>query len=411
VNEGRLKELLREAPIPAERQAEERGWRLVKAAYGSRALARPRRHFARVAVAIAAAIVVLAIGLSPAGAKVADLFKQVTGVGQHKARQALTSLPAPGRLLVSSARGSWVVSEDGSMRFLGDYTDATWSPHGLFVAATRDHQLAAVAPDGTPHWSLARGRRVSAPRWAPSGYRVAYLSGASLRVVAGDGTGDRLLRARVDRVAPAWKPASAADLRAHPSGVGTHILAFATARGRVEVVDADSRSVLWRSAPGPLPTSLQWSANGTRLLALDRTGWRVFGADGRLRVDAQSRNIGTPIAAAFTPRGSRAAMVIARRGQSGAARSRVMLIQAAKTGSPGRQLLSLPGRVSAVDWSPNGHRLLLAWRDADQWLFIHPRRSASKQHIEAVASISRQFAPGAAPAGSFPRPEGWCCSP
>ena len=55
------------------------------------------------------------------------------------------------------------------MRFLGNYTDATWSPHGLFVAVTHGRQLSAIAPDGTPHWSLAQRQRVSDPRWSPSG--------------------------------------------------------------------------------------------------------------------------------------------------------------------------------------------------------------------------------------------------
>jgi hypothetical protein len=409
MNERRLKELLRDAPIPAERQAEERGWRVVKTAFGSRSPGPPRRRLGRPALVLAAAAVVLAVGLSPAGAKVADVFKQVTGVGQHNARSALTSLPAPGHLLVSSSAGSWVVSEDGSMRFLGDYTDATWSPHGLFVAATRDHQLAAVAPDGTPQWSLAQRRTVSDPRWSPSGYRVAYLSGDSLRVVAGDGIGDRPLRSRVARVAPAWRPASPAALRANPSGVGTHILAFATPDGRIEVVDTDSRSVLWRSAAGQRPTALQWSSDGARLLALDRSGWRLFNARGELSSQVRHSTLGAPVAASFAPRGSSFAVVYAKGTAAGTKRSRVVIMRPVNPRTVATKPLSFPGSITGVTWSPNGRWLLLAWKDADEWLFMHPGGPVGKRGVRAVARISRQFAPGSAGGGPFPTPQGWCC--
>ncbi|MGH2976570.1 MAG: hypothetical protein ACRDLL_17150, partial [Solirubrobacterales bacterium] len=248
MSEKRLRELLRSTPVPDEREAEERGWRIVRAAYEARDPA-PRRPGARsLAIALAVGLVVLAVGLSPAGAKVANLFKDVTGVGHQTTQPALTSLPAPGQLLVTSRSGAWFVSQDGSMRFLGHYTNATWSPHGLFIAATQGRQLSAIAPDGTPQWSLAQRHRVSDPRWSPSGYRVAYLSGNSLRVVAGDGSGDELLESPVADVAPAWKPVTPAVMRANPSGVGTHLLAYATPGGRVAVVNTDSMKLLWRSA-------------------------------------------------------------------------------------------------------------------------------------------------------------------
>ena len=314
VNERRLEEILRRAPIPDQQGAEERGWRVVRAAFESHDPAPRRPPRGRLLVAVAVGLLALAIGLSPAGAEVANVFKDVTGVGHRSPQPALTSLPAPGRLLVGSGRGAWVVSEDGSMRLLGNYTDAAWSPHGLFIAVTRGRQLSAVEPDGTLRWSIAQNHPVSDPRWSPSGYRVAYLSGSSLRVLAGDGTEDQRIESQVARVAPAWQPVGPAALRASPSGVGTHRLAFARADGRIEVVNTDSQKVLWGSPPGPTPKLLEWSADGERLLALDSGGWRLFASNGQLLVNAKSPGGVSPASASFAPRGRTLAVVETRTG-------------------------------------------------------------------------------------------------
>ena len=165
MSDPRLRRLLRDAPVPDQRRAEERSWRVVRAAFEERQPAKPPPTRRRWLIAVAVGLLILAIGLSPAGAKVADLFRNVTGVGEKHAKPALTSLPAPGRLLVTSPNGAWVVAADGAKRRLGDYRDATWSPHGLFVAVTRGRELTAVEPDGTVHWSLAAHRPVTDPVW------------------------------------------------------------------------------------------------------------------------------------------------------------------------------------------------------------------------------------------------------
>jgi Tol biopolymer transport system component len=407
MNEERLKELLRETPVPEERQAEERGWRVVKAAYRSPASAR-RRHPWRLVAAFSVAAIALAIGLSPAGAKVAELLHKVTAPAGTNTTPALTSLPAPGRLLVTSSNGAWVVAEDGSMRFLGHYSDATWSPHGLFVAASANRQLTALTPEGTPHWSISGSGRVRDPRWSPSGYRVAYRSGNGLRIIAGDGTGDRLLANQVASVAPAWRPASPSELKASPNGLGTHVLAFATRGGRIEVVDVDSGRVLWRSAPGARPSSLQWSPDGKRLLALDQNGWRLFAAGGRQISEHRERGPGSPVAAAFSPRGNELALVVAN-AHGPREHSQVFLVNPQSPSSSGEKLVGLPGRVNSPTWSPNSQWLLLAWKDADQWLFMRPTASASRQHIKAISKVSRLFSPGSG-SGPFPEPQGWCCN-
>ena len=69
-----------------------------------------------------------------------------------------------------------------------------------------------------------------------------------------------------------------------------------------------------------------------------------------------------------------------------------------------RRLLSVPGSLGEVAWSPDGKRLLVAWPGADQWLFLPVGRGEPR----AIGHISAVFAPGGRDA-SFPRIEGWCC--
>ena len=119
----------------------------------------------------------------------------------------LGPLPAEGRLLVSSGAGSSVVNADGSLRRLGDYSSADWSPRGLYVATAQGRRLYAVEPDGTVRWSIVRPSVVANPAWSPGdGYRVAYLEGRDLRVVTGNGLGDDRAAGPVAPVTPAWRP-------------------------------------------------------------------------------------------------------------------------------------------------------------------------------------------------------------
>ena len=67
-------------------------------------------------------------------------------------------------------------------------------------------------------------------------------------------------------------------------------------------------------------------------------------------------------------------------------------------GTP-RQLFQ--GGVDGIAWSRDGRRLLLSWRDADQWLLLGPGG-----HIRALHAVSREL--GAA--GGFPRVAAWCCA-
>src|SRR4051812_15270107 len=125
-----MQELLREYRAPGEGAAAERGWRVVRGAYSGAPASGRRRRQSRLAIAAAAGAVLLALALTGPGAAVADWVRDAIESGGGLSRP-LTSLPGPGRLLVESGQGAWIVSEDGSKRRLGRYRDATWSPHGL----------------------------------------------------------------------------------------------------------------------------------------------------------------------------------------------------------------------------------------------------------------------------------------
>jgi hypothetical protein len=382
-----VRDRLRGAPVPDERGAEERSWRVVRAAHAARpetAASRRRLRLAAVPAAVALAVVALAASGTAIGQWIRDLARP----GGEHARPALASLPARGRLLVVSPNGPWVVRSDGSKRLLGPYGDATWSPRGLFVAATQGRQLVALEPGGRVRWTLARPDPVTDPRWAPSGFRIAYRTRGSLRVVAGDGTSDRELAHGVAPAPAAWRPGP------------LHVLAYADRAGAVHVVAADSGRALWRSRRGDRPLEIAWSSDGRRVVARGAHALRIFDARGRplhtLRVAAT--------AAAFAPTGHRLAIIR----PDAAGQSEVALVEAERAARSERPLFAGPGELSDLAWSPNGRWLLIGWPSADQWLFVSPRPA---RRVTAVSNLARQFSPGVLGAPGFPRVVGWCCTP
>jgi WD40 repeat protein len=387
MNEARLTALLRDAPVPDERRAEERGWRMVRAAFEERPPSRPPARGTRLVVAVAVGLLILAIGLSPAGAKVADLVHDAIHPGQGNSLPELTSLPAPGRVLATSPRGAWVVADDGGKRRLGSYSDATWSPHGLFVAVTRGSELTAVEPDGTVRWSLSSHRPVSDPVWAPSGIRIGYRVGKSVRVVAGNGTDNRLVARRAAPTPPAWAPER-----------NRNVLTFVGQDDSVRAVDVESGNTLWRSARfGGRVKSLEWSSSN-RLLVVARSFFVILDQEGQ--AIAKGPIPGKAEAAAFSPDGR--TIALARRTAAG---SELALMPTGSTSLSERRLVMRPGRFTDLAWSPDGNWILLGWRDADEWLFVRP----GDRKVVAASGISQQFAPGANGAVGFPGIEGWCC--
>jgi hypothetical protein len=343
-----------------------------------------RRHRWR-AVQVATVLALIALVVSPAGASVRHwVADRIVEPGAPHATPVLSSLPGDASLLVDSAQGPWVVHPDGSKRLLGDWAEASWSPHGLFAVVTKGHELAAVEPDGSPRWTLTRPGPLGMARWnGPDGYRIAYLEGHNLRVVDGDGTGDRRLAGGVARVAPAWQPGLA------------HVLAYADDRGAVVATRADSGHRLFTTRPGERVTSLQWSGGDllltrpNRLQLLDDSGnplWTWMPPPGsRLR------------SATAAPDGGHFAAVL-RDGRT----SRLLLLS---RGHGSRVLFAGPGSFAPPSWSPDGRWLLLPWQSADQWLFLNPGSGTAKLH--AVANVAAQFSPGQSTAVPFPSVAGW----
>jgi hypothetical protein len=362
--------------IPDEHGARERAWSVVRSAYAEREpVPRPRSKLVPILVAAAMAIAVAAALTPPGRAVLDDVRDAVLPTRAERAQPALFSLPAPGRVLAVSDAGAWVVQQDGSRRLLGGYREASWSPFGRFVVASRRSELAALEPDGDVRWTLARPD-VRFPRWGGTrtDTRIAYLTGSRLHVVAGDGEDD---------VDAAGLPAAAAVAPAWRPGRG-HVVAYADTLGRVTAYDA-AGAVAFRTPPLAAPAALAWSPQG-RLAVATRDAVEVFSARGRRLRRLPERGV---TALAFAPDGRLA--VLARTAVSVWRRDFGQVTGLFRGG----------GRLRGLAWSPDGEWLLVGWPTADQWLFLP---SSGQGRIEAVSNISAQLR-----SQSFPRIEGWCC--
>ena len=364
-----MKRELERVDVPGEHDARERAWSVVTAAFGRRTpVHRPSRWPRVAAVAIALSALVAATLSSP-GRAVLDEIREVVGV--ERAQPALFSPPAPGRLLVASDTGVWVVSEDGSRRLLGDYREATWSPFGRFVAVTRENELAALEPDGDVRWTLARPDARS-PRWAgtETDTSIAYTDRTGARVVAGDGTGDRLLL-RNSRGPLAWRPGPARQL------------AVASTR-EVRVLDVASGR---RSG---VPGRLVGSAKCRLLVIRRKTPSRLLPEVApcvRRARRTSPLEIGPGVAplqaAAIAPNGRAVAYVMQASGQS-----QLWIVPRIRPdANAARRLFTGAGQFGGLAWSPDGRWLLVDWPTADQWVFVR----ADGRGIRAVSNIARQF--------------------
>jgi hypothetical protein len=370
---------LPERPAPGEAEAADRVWRVVEAAYSERPPPAARRRAGwRLALAAAIVAVGLAATLTPAGARVGEWIGDRLSAESDTTVPAFAGLPRGGEVLAVSDGGAWVVYPDGALQRVGSFSEAGWSPRGWHVVGVRGRRLEAVTPTGTVKWTRARPRAPHHPAWSRGeGYRIAYLEAGTLRVVAGDGTGDRLVRRRAGQVTPAWRTGYA--------------LTYAAAGGEIETLNVDSRRRAWARRVEDRPTALAWTNDGEQLVALSTDGLTVYDRRGR---PVLAKRVPGARALALHPSGRRAAVTVVDR-----AGTRVLSVPLSAERRPSL-LYAAPGRVDGIDWSPDGRRLLVAWRDADQWLLLGPGR-----RVRPLAGVSGDLGAGA----GFPGVAGWCC--
>jgi hypothetical protein len=407
---------LREAPIPRDPAAEARG---LDAALDRHAHRRPPRRspLPRLAAVLAVALALGALLLTPAWAAVRDwVGGAFESTPMPAPRTGLGPIPSGGRLLVQTSAGAWVVEPDGARHLLDGYREASWSPHGLFIAAVSGDLLTAVEPDGDAHWTVRASAPVADPRWSPSGELVAYRSGAGLRLVAGDGSEDRTLDESVTPVAPAWDPAGRPDL------------AYVDARGALRVLDSMTGHAAATATALPGIRGLEWADGSTgradrtsaagdggaeggvllevsarrlrvRAVALGPAGRGRFGHPRELSVAPAE----TVRAAALSPDGRSVAALLVRRGDAAPRAARTDLVVYSTLTGGARRLGSVPGRLTEVAWSPRGNRLLVAWPSFDEWLFVPPHLAKGT----AMTGVAGAF--GATGGAPFPSVGGWCC--
>jgi hypothetical protein len=373
-----LERALREAEPPEATRARERARRTVLAAH---AQAPPRRtsRLRLAAVAVTTLLAALAFTQRDSGPARAfkDLVRDVVAAPQPTPAPTPAdglALPAAGRLLVNEDHTLWVVERSGKRRRLGAGRDASWSPHGLFVAAASGRTLAAIDPDDrTIRWRLRPGAPVSLPRWAPDGLQVAYRSGRTLRIVYGNGKHDVRAGRDMAAVAPAWRPGR------------PRTLAWAATDGTVTLEDALTAKVLktWRAGP---VRRLAWSADGRRLLVGGRRDYTIHDLATNDRDATRLPRGAVLAAAAFAPGGNRLALAVDTGEQT-------------EIRLQGRALLTAPGRLRGLEWSPDGRWLLTHWAGADHWLLV---RTSTRARASSVSAVRHRF-------GATTATHGWCC--
>ncbi|HEV2814732.1 MAG TPA: hypothetical protein VGW10_15865, partial [Solirubrobacteraceae bacterium] len=333
----------------------------------------------------------------PPGSAVAgwlgDAVKSVVDDETPARASGLEELPGGGRILALATPDEggplapWIAGEGGHHRLVGHVDRATWSPHGRFVAASRDSELFALDLQGARRWSIAAPGRVHDVRWSPDGFRVAYTAGSELRLVAGDGTGDRQVATMLPGEPPdfgafAWRP-----------GRG-HVLAFVKRRS-LFLADLDQRRVLWRVTVRDRPT-LDFAPRGGRLLLSGRDGIRVLRArDGRT-LQRVPQAAGTNLVDAVWDRTGRRFAAV----RKDATRAEVLV------GRPDGRTIRLrrrfaAGELNLVGFSPDNRWLLVDWTESGAWLFLPTDGGRPRQ----LTGVARRF--GALDV----QPQAWCCPP
>lgn len=395
LDERTLRSLLLQQPVPGEHLAIERTWEVVRAAFLAREPALPpkRRFPVRFGLAVLSlAAIGAAVWLTGAGGWIADRVEGDDGPGETAtlatpaAGPGPAGLPAAGRLLVAEGGSVEVLDADGARTAIGDYGAAAWSASGRFVAAWRKNLLVGldVGQPDLPLWQV-RGRGIADARWSQDGFRVAYRARSRLRVVDGSGNDPRVLSRGVAPVAPAWRPGE------------EHVLAYAETRGRVRVVDADTKQGLWQ-VPIADVVALEWSGDGKQLAALAAQELAILDESKRITASVRLPADVTATALAVRPGPSPDVAYSVFSPETG--RGSVFVFDAGRRAS--ELVFAGEGRLGQLVWSPDGSYLLVPWRAGNQWLFAPVGGRELTIMSDPAAELGTT---------GFPRPGGWCCAP
>lgn len=410
MTEHELRARLRKVRTPDEAGARERTWTTIRAAHQS-AARQPvapsprllsRRPLPIPVVAGVTGIVILTLVFAIASAPrqaVARWVRDALGLTTlPHARPTLGPLPGGGQVLVTTPGGVWIVSSRGGRRYLGPGDGASFSPHSLYVAVWRGHELAVLDLRGHRQWALSAGSPVSGVRWSPDGYRIAYRDGQTLEVIAGDGSGVHALPGRVAHLAPAWEPGRET----------AHRVAFLTAHGALELRDGDTGALVWRRRVRARPSQLLWSPDGRRLTVLARRQISLYSSTGR-RLASRTLAAGAVLAGGALAPGGRLAL-LTNRATPDTSSLELVTATAAGLGRRPRELLTAAEHLVGISWSPDHRWLLAIGPPADQWLFV---RAVGAPRIIAVSAVASAFGGAARRGGAaggaegFPRVAGW----
>jgi hypothetical protein len=276
-SERQLEQLFAQLPEP-DPELEEQALAAALAALPVQPL-RPQRTMQRLAILLAAALVLLALAagaLAAAGALHVSFGQQ----SHHPTRKANSSgspqlqVPAGAHGIAAVIDGRlWLTTRSG-LRLQGlPVSTAALSPHALYVAAGIGDSLVAMAPDGRRAWSHPTSGKVTAIAWAPDGLRIAYIVHTGLHfrlhLIVGNGTHDQTIDRAVRPVQPSWRGDSLA-------------FAYVAAGGKPVIYDLGHRSRRLISAPAARDaTRLAFAPSGSALAIGTRNGFLLTSAGGR----------------------------------------------------------------------------------------------------------------------------------
>jgi hypothetical protein len=192
-----------------------------------------------------------------------------------------------------------------------------------------------------------------------------------------------------------------------------NVLAYADTPASVRVIDADTGKLI-SHADVPDVSSIQWLERDLLLAAGPGSLEIVKARSGRIvPLTLPALDAGRLVGVAASADGRSLAALTERDEGAGPPRVTLTLARLATAGHrivDRRRLFTGLGNFQAPLFSPDGSRVLLGWRDADQWLFFGAAPSHRGGKPLAIGDVARQFDPGASRGEAvFPRTSGWCC--